>query len=163
MKEQQMAATPITTRGEWVAALRDSLQRLLTDGVQTLCWCDADFADWPLNEPALMDALTRWARPHHRLVLLAQHYDEVQRRHPRFVQWRRTWGHLIDARSPTELLASDHPSLLLAGRHTVELLDREHWRGQVSDEPADALRCRQLLDVILQRSQPAFPVTTLGL
>ncbi|MED5621251.1 hypothetical protein [Ideonella sp. BN130291] len=158
-----MATTPISTRGEWIAALRDNLQQALAEGVPLLRWSDVDFADWPLNEPALIEALTRWTRPHHRLVLLAQHYGELQRRHPRFVQWRRTWGHLVEPRSPTELLASDHPSLLLAGRRTVELVDRDHWRGQVSDEPADAQRCREALDVILQRSEPAFAATTLGL
>src|SRR5437762_3131748 len=97
----------ITTRGEFIEALRGALLQALHDNVRELYWSDVDFVDWPLNEPALIDALTRWARPHHRLLLLAQHYDEIQRRHPRFVQWRRTWSHVVDARSPTELQAAD--------------------------------------------------------
>jgi len=153
----------ITTRSDYVDALRAGLQRALEEGVREL-WCsDVDFADWPLNEVPLIEALTRWARPHHRLVLLAQHYDEVQRRHPRFVQWRRTWGHLVDARTPTELAPSDHPGVLLAGGRALELIDRVHWRARWLEQVADVQRCREQLDAISQRSEPAFAATTLGL
>ena len=56
------------------------------------------------------------------------------------------------------------PTLLLApGVVTVRLFDREHVRGSVSHDPADAIRARELVDAISQRSSEAFPATTLGL
>ncbi len=157
-----MAAT-ISTRSEFVDAVRRQLHRALSEGEREITCVDLDFAEWPFNEPPLLDALTQWAQPHRKLVLLAQHYDEVRRRHPRFVQWRATWGHVVEAWSPSESDAADLPGLLLAGRHTLQLLDRLHWRAIETDDAADALRCREQLDVILQRSTPAFAATTLGL
>jgi hypothetical protein len=156
-------AIDIQSRGAFVDTLRDTLLRLAADGVRDWVWSDIDFAHWPLNEGVVIEGLTRWVRPHHRLVLLAQHYDELQRRHPRFVAWRRTWGHVVDPRVPSELLADDHPCLLLAGRTSLELIDRVQWRGRLSEDPADAQRCGERLDAILQRSGAAFAATTLGL
>ncbi|MEW6704241.1 MAG: hypothetical protein AB1430_05275 [Pseudomonadota bacterium] len=156
-------STAILGRSEVVQAWRTLLQRALAEGTREL-WCsDVDFADWPLNEPALVEALVRWAKPHHRLHLLAQHYDEMPRRHPRFVRWRRDWGHLVQAWCVEDLDASQQPCLLIAGDRSIELLDREHWRAVASEEAADAQRARERLDAILQRSAPGFAATTLGL
>lgn len=155
--------TPVIGRHDVVEAWRQLLLRALADDVRELWWSDVDFADWPLNEPALIEALTRWARPHHRLHLLAQHYDEVAKRHPRFVRWRRDWGHLVDAWCVTDLPLAEHPGLCIAANHSIELLDRWHWRAIASQDPADTQGMHARLDVILQRSTPGFPATTLGL
>ena len=101
--------------------------------------------------------------PHHRLHLFAQHYDEVARRHPRFVRWRRDFDHVVQAWCVTEPDAAVHPGLCIAGDRSLELLDRDHWRAKRSDEPGDARRGRERLDAILQRSTPGFSGTTLGL
>lgn len=156
-------ALDITTRKEYVEALRATLLQALQSGTQEIVCSDLDFADWPLGEPAVLEALTLWAKPHRRLVLLAQDYEPLQRSLPRFVRWRVTWDHLVQAWTPTELAPGDHPTLLLAGDGLVELLDRPHWRGRVSHEPSDLLRARDSLDVILQRSTPAFAASILGL
>jgi 50S ribosomal protein L16 3-hydroxylase len=55
-----------------------------------------------------------WARGGRRLLLLAARYDELRRRHHRFVQWRRTWDHLIEAargraRPPSCPVCCGHP------------------------------------------------------
>jgi hypothetical protein len=161
MNESESSA--IVGRSDVIQALRQLLEQALAEGLRELSCSDADFADWPLNEPALIEALTRWARPHHRLHLLAQHYDEVARRHPRFVRWRRDFGHVVDAWCADDVDPASHPALCIAGRRSIEVLDREHWRAKNSESPADAQRARERLDAILQRSTPGFPATTLGL
>jgi len=153
----------LTGRQAFVDALRGLLQQTLAEGARELWWADADFADWPLNEAALVEALTQWARPHHRVHLIAHHYDEMPRRHPRFVRWRRDFNHLVDAWCAEDLEPAAHPTLCVGGHRSIELLDREHWRARVSEEPADARLACERLDVILQRAAPGFAATTLGL
>jgi len=45
----------------------------------------------------------------------------------------------------------------------LRIFDNVHHRGSVSHDPADAIRCRELVDVVCQQSSEAFPSTTLGL
>jgi hypothetical protein len=158
-----MQAT-VATRGEYLEALRALIAEAADVGAREVFLCDPDFADWPLNEPAVIDHLARWAAPRRRITLIAQHYDEVVRRHPRFVQWRQVWGHLVDARIPEELKASDHPTLLLVEEvASLRLLDRRHWRAAISRDGAQLRLCRDELDAISQRSNPGFASRTLGL
>lgn len=152
-----------TTRSGYLDLLREQLHAALEAGVVELVCADVDFADWPWNEPSLLEALTRWAAPHRRLVLLAHTYDTVHRRHPRFVQWRRTWGHVVHAWTRPDLEPGDHPTCVWSPQRVVEALDRPSWRARASDDPADVQRWRHLLDAHLQRSEPAFAATTLGL
>ena len=70
-------------------AVRDAIAHAAAAPAQfsQLIFCDPDFADWPLGERAVADALQAWAlRGHGQLLLLASRYDEVQRLHPLFVQ-----------------------------------------------------------------------------
>jgi len=153
-----------TTRSEFVDALRSLIAEGCAAGARELWFCDPDFAEWPLNDAPLIEQLTRWGAPQRRLTLIAQHYDEVHRRHPRFVEWRRVWGHLVDARIPAELQAGDHPTLLLVDEVAgLRLLDPLHWRGLVSREPGQLRLQHQELDAISQRSVPGFAATILGL
>ncbi|MBT9503748.1 MAG: hypothetical protein IV092_21075 [Burkholderiaceae bacterium] len=156
-----------TTRSDFVEALRQGLNLAAEKGCREMWWCDSDYADWPLNEPAVLDALTRWCLPHRRLVMVAQTYDEVRHSHSRFVQWRTRFSHVLDARQygedgdeTQEVL----PTLMLAPTVvTVRLFDKHVWRGSVSYEKADEIRARDLVDAIAQRSTPSFASTTLGL
>lgn len=135
------------------------------EGRRELCWVDPDFADWPLDDPALLDALTRWARqPERRFLMLACQYDEVVRRHPRFTQWRRTWAHRIECRSAPEVSRSEMPTLLMAGDlYSLQLLDRHHWHGRWLDDESDLKSWREVVEAILQRSDGDFPAHPLGL
>lgn len=159
-----------TGREAFVAALREGLRLAEQQGARELCWLDADFLHWPLSEPAVLDLLTAWARPHRRLRLLAPQFDSLQLRHPRFVQWRRNWSHVISARAfEAELLSgADLAALMLApGAACVRLFDAEHWRGAISAPSAgvraDELLSRQWFDAIEQRSSESFATSTLGL
>ena len=154
----------ITTRGEFLDALRHAFTRVAANGSRELWLCSEDFADWPLGERAVIEQLTQWASSHRRLTVIARSFDEVARRHPRWVEWRRQWSHVVGCRSNSELEAGAIPSVLLApGVVSVRLADTVHYRGRMSHDKADEVRCRELIDAVLQRSEEAFPATTTGL
>ena len=156
--------TAITSRHEFHQALRAAFADAAASGCREIWLCDIDFADWPLNEPAVIEHLGQWARAYRKLTLLAQHFDEVPRRHARWVAWRRTWSHIVECRANVELEAGKMPTLLLApGLVTVRLFDPLRHRGSASRSPADAVHARESIDAVLQRSDEAFPVTSLGL
>jgi len=80
------------------------------------------------------------------------------------VQWRQHWSHIVSCRVNAELEAGDMPTVLLAtGAITVQLPDPVHHRGSVSRQRADEVRCKELIDAVLQHSVEAFPATTTGL
>jgi len=159
-----------TGREAFVGALREGLTLAEQQGARELCWLDADFVHWPLSEPAVLELLTRWARPHRRLRMLAPQFDSLQLRHPRFVQWRRNWSHVIAAGAfePELLSGAELSALMLApGAACVRLFDAELWRGAISAPTAgvrsDELLSRQWFDAIEQRSSESFAASTLGL
>lgn len=156
-----------TSRSDFIAALRQGLHLAADRGCRELWWCDSDYADWPLSEPAVLDALTRWSLPHRRLVMVAQTFDQVRHSHSRFVQWRTRFSHVLDARQHGEEgdeTQEPLPTLMLAPTVvTVRLFDKQVWRGSLSHEKGDEIRARDLIDAIAQRSTPSFASTTLGL
>lgn len=153
----------IRSRAEFLAAIRWGFAHADAQAARRIVCVDPDFADWPLDEPALLDALTAWLkRPQRKLVLLAASYDEVPRRHPRFVAWRTNWAHAVEAVSPVERI--ELPTLLLDdGDLSVQLIDRTHWRGRVETDRRSARSWRDEVDAVLQRCEPALPVYRLGL
>lgn len=154
----------IHTRSEYIDALRAAFEQAANAGCREIFLCDPDFAEWPLGEIAVVDHLTRWAMAHRRITVLAMHYDEIVRRHPRWVNWRRQWSHVVECRAVDDVEAGAMPTMFLApGVVTLRLFDAENHRASVSTEAADAVRAREALDVVLQRSSEAFPSTTLGL
>lgn len=154
----------VNSRGEFHAALRSALQEIAALGCREVFISDLDFADWPLSDTEVLASLTQWAQRHRKLTVLAQHFDEVVRRHARWVEWRRLWSHIVECRANTELEAGQLPTLLLApGVLALRLVDPLRHRGSFSHEAADLVRSRESLDAVLQRSVETFPVTTLGL
>ena len=104
----------VQTRAEFVAAIHWAVRTAAERGARQMVWVDPDFADWPLNEPALHGVLTAWlATPRRRLLLLAEHYDALPRSHPRFVAWRRNWAHAIEPRIQPDDESGGLPTLLI--------------------------------------------------
>lgn len=154
----------ITTRGEYHQALRDAFAQAAAMRCREIFMCDEHFADWPLNEAAVVESLVQWASPQRKLTVLARSFDEVARLHPRWVAWRRTWAHAVECRANHELESGQLPTLLLIpGLLTLKLVDTAHYRGSVSRHAGDAVLARELLDSVLERSEDAFPATQLGL
>ncbi len=159
------APPAIDTRAGFHRALLWGAASAIGDGARRIVWVDADFDDWPLDDAGLLDPLTAWLKlPMRQLVLLAARYDGVPRRHPRFTAWRRDWGHAMQTLQAPAEMAEGLPTLLLDDRRTcVQLIDRVHWRGRSSLDARTRLQWHDSIDVVLQRSEPAFAATTLGL
>jgi hypothetical protein len=155
----------IDSRSGFVAAVHEALVQALARRARRMLWADSDFADWPLDDPALLPRLTDWLRlPQRQLILLASDYELLRRRRARFVATYRMWSHAIASFAPAEDDVAQLPCLMLADRTVlVQLLDKVHWRGWTSTEPSSLRLAREQTDALLQRSESAFAVTTLGL
>jgi hypothetical protein len=159
------APPPIDSRAGYRAALCWGFQTAIQRGARTITCVDPDFAEWPLDDPALLQALTAWLRlPQRRLVLLAADYRAMPRALPRFTAWRSHWVHAMAFWQAAAEMAADLPSLLLDDRGlSVRLIDAEHWRGSTSLDARTALPWRERTELLLQRAEAAFAVNTLGL
>lgn len=157
-------STLITSRSGFHAAVRTGFAEAAETGCPEIWLCDADFADWPLGERAVVEQLTQWAGAQRRLTLVAGHFDAVVRRHARWAEWRRQWAHVVQCCTNAEMERGRFPCAMLAsGRFSLLLSSPEHHRGRVSRSAADMQRCRELIDAVLQRSEASFPATTTGL
>lgn len=154
----------ISSRAEFHDALREAFDFVAEQGCREVFIADPSFADWPLGERAVIESLTRWAYAHRKLIVLAESFDDFQRRHPRWVEWRRQWAHVVECRAVSSDDAGQLKGLFLApGLLTLRVLDPEHYRASLSFDPVDSTRVRDGFDALLQRSEEAFPATTLGL
>ena len=125
---------------------------------------DADFTDWPLGEPAVLDALARWLRPPGRLLrLVALDYEALARAHPRLARWRRDWSHRIEAWRPGDGVLPDGVRGLQAGATVLQRLDAADWRLRRITDPVHRQAMHEACADFLQRCEPAWPVTILGL
>jgi len=155
---------PISTRLEFHDALREAFAEMAQVGCRMAWLSDEDFADWPLNERAVIELLTHWAQAHRKLIVIARGYDEIVRRHPRWVTWRRQWAHVVECRAFEDAEAGQIPTLLLASDVVaVRLMDPQRYRGALTREPSDLLRHREMIDAVSQRSVESFAATVLGL
>lgn len=159
------AAPVIDTRESFAAALRWGFDHALAQGSRGLIWVDPTFEHWPLDDVNVLQTLTSWARlPGRQLTLLAARFDELPRRQPRFTAWRKDWAHTIRALQAPPEFSADLPTVLMDDRElSVHLIDAVNWRGRAALDPRARLLWQERVDVVLQRSEPAFAATTLGL
>lgn len=149
--------------GDFRQLVRDALACAAREGWRELILADASFEDWPLGERAVAESLNAWSRGGRRCLLLARRYDEVVRRHARFVQWRCTWSHIITATAVPSAEALDMPSAIWSPRWVLERRDWEQCAGYCGSEPERRVLLREKLGEWLAKSSPAFPASTLGL
>lgn len=152
-----------TGREDFERLVRQSLSQAAREGWPEMIWSDATFEDWPLRERAVVESLQAWASSGRRLTLLAARYDEVLRHQPRFVNWRRTWGHLVDCRQVRHVAPVDFPSALWSRNWYLQRLDLTRSTGSWGEDRASLTRVREMLDEKLRNSSPGFPVSVLGL
>lgn len=154
----------ITSLAEFQEALHRAFAEAAAVGCRELWLCDTNFAGWPLGERVVVEHLIQWAGSQRRLTVLATTFDEVVRRHARWVEWRRQWSHVVHCRTRSDLETGRMPSLLLApGLISVRLYGGVPSRGRWSRDASDEASCRELIDAVLQRSEDAYPVTVTGL
>ena len=156
---------PIESRQHYLAALHAAVRFAAARHARQMHWFDADFAEWPLDDAAMLQVLGDWLKlPQRQLVLVARDFSAFRTRHPRFMSWYRDRSHAVGALQPPPDRAAELPCLLLADVGVdVHLTDPLHWRGRADLDLRRARQWRSSLDVFLQQCEPALPVTTLGL
>ena len=132
-------------------------------GWSRLLLCDPDFADWPLGEREVVEGLNAWARQGRGMRLLAREFGTLRQLHPRFVQWRTTWGHLIEVHAVPE--ASDHelPSAIWTPSWMLERIDPVRSVVVASRVPERRVALQERLEGWWHRGRPSFSASTLGL
>lgn len=155
----------VDSRAAFAAAAVWALQAALARSARRIVCTSPDFEGWPLDDAGWLQPLQAWLRlPQRQLLLLAQQFDDVPRRHPRFTRWRRDWAHAIDARALPAGWPGTLPTLLLDdGPVLLHLADPLRWRGRAALDAAAAQGWRQEIDALAPQCEPAFPVTALGL
>ena len=154
----------ISSHGEFLDAARTLLLQVDTSGTREITLIDTDFAPWPLDDSAVIDALTRWIRlPGRRLRLVGNRFDVIERDQAGFAAWRKPFAHAIECLTPTDIDPGDMPSMLLLDSASLELLDRERWQARTTSERRTLVLQRERLDALMQRCEAAWPVTVLGL
>lgn len=157
------AGALIDGRSGFTEAVRQALAGAVHSRERELCLVDPDFETWPLDDALVLAELTAWARqPLRKLLLVAGSFDGMPRRFARFTAWRGTWAHVVDA-FVTEVEPSQIPTLLLAGPSSLMLADRLRWRGHCLSSDKEVADWREVVDVLMQRSEPGFGANTLGL
>jgi hypothetical protein len=152
-----------TGRQAFQQLVRDALAAAAREGWREIILSDANFEDWPLGERAVAESLNAWAASGRHCTLLARRYDDVVRRHARFVTWRGTWSHIIDARGCASADPLGLPSAIWSPGWVMQRLDPERCNGWSGSEPERRLLLRENLQEWLLQSSPAFPATSLGL
>lgn len=151
-------------REAFMQLVRDGLATAARDGWSEIVVSDANFHDWPLGELAVIESLQQWARSGRRFTMLACTFDEVIRRHARFVRWRGTWDHIITCRRSPSADPLDLPSALWSPAWVMHRLDPLRCAGVCGVEPERRVLLRESLNEWLRsKSSPGFPSTTLGL
>jgi hypothetical protein len=143
--------------------VRQALQTAAREGWSALVLSDADFADWPLGERSVVEALNAWAGRGRHLRLLAHEFGTLRQTHPRFVQWRVTWAHLVEAHALPTASSGEVPSAIWSPGWTLERLDPLRCVGVCSTEGARRVALRERLDSVWLKGSPSFAATTLGL
>ena len=143
--------------------VRLALSTAASQGWSQMIICDNTFEDWPLGERAVANSLNDWAKSGRKLTMLAKNYNEVMRRHARFVTFRRTWSHIIECRANTAMSPDDIPSAFWSPVWVFQRVDKLRSIGFSGAETARRVALKQRLDEYLKLSSPAFPASTLGL
>lgn len=150
-------------REDFRQLVRDALACAAREGWREIILADSDFADWPLGEREVAQSLMDWSKTGRHCTLIARKYDVVIRSHARFVNWRQTWSHIIDARACPSADALELPSSIWSAGWVMQRLDPERCNGVSGSEPERRLLLRESLNKWLAKSSPSFPAVTMGL
>ena len=150
-------------RLEFSVLVRQALAAAAAHGWSEIIWCDPDFADWPLGERLVAQALTDWSSSGRKLTLLATNYDAVLRQHARFVTWRRAWSHLVNCRKSSTSAAGMLPSAFWSPAWVFERLDIGRSIGVASSNAARRIALKERLNERLLSSSDGFGASVLGL
>jgi len=160
---EPLASGRFSGRETFEKRVRDALLHAAREGWKEIILSDASFEDWPLHERSVAESLHAWARSGRKMIMLATSYDEVIRKHARFVSWRKTWGHIIDCRVCRTVASADFPSAIWSQDWFMHRHDLTHDIGTCGHDRERSVQLRQILDEKIRISSPGFPASTLGL
>ncbi len=160
---EPLAGGRFSGREAFEQLVRNALVRAARDDWPEIILSDANFEDWPLGERSVVESLQAWSKSGRRLTMLASRYDEVIRKHARFVSWRKTWGHIIDCRTCRVTVPADFPSAIWSRAWFMHRLDPQRSIGVCGYGPERGTQLKEFLDEKIRNSAPGFPASTLGL
>ena len=133
-------------------------------GSRTLCFCDVGFAQWPLSNDRVIDAMTGWARSvsnQRRLTVMAATYGLIEREHNVWMRWRRTWGHRVQCLVVASEFDANLPCVFWSDGLMLSVQNRDTCVGGVSQDRKDLVAMRLRLDELVRCCAEGFPATTL--
>lgn len=154
---------PFEGPAQFTQMIRDAIACAARRGWSDMVWSDANFADWPLCERSVVESLQAWSQKGRRLVLLAHSFELMPAKHPRFVTWRRQWGHIIECYVSKSWDATDFPSALWTPEWHLQRVDVPHFRGVASVDARHGLHLKEALNEVRRQGTSGFPATILGL
>ena len=143
--------------------VRQAMVCAAREGWSHIVLSDSDFADWPLGERVVVDALQAWAGRGRHIQFMARDFGPLRQLHPRLVQWRVTWSHLVQAHACTSLVGTELPSAIWSPGWTLERLDSLRCTLVASVDARRRLALKERLDTCWAMGSPSFAATTLGL
>ncbi len=149
--------------GAFADLIRNALAHADREGWVEMVWSDATFEDWPLYEKAVVEGLNAWSRKGRKLTLLAHRFDAMRCVHPRFVDWRVRWDHLVECRVCKGIEVSEFPCGLWTPTWALRRLDPQRSTGVAGVEPRLRQLLREALEALKHQSSPGFPASILGL
>jgi len=158
-----LPAGPFRGPVEFKQLVRDALDAAALEGWREIILSDASFEDWPLGERAVAQSLSDWSQSGRKCTLLARRWDVVSREHARFVTWRRSWSHIIDARACPAADPLELPSAIWSPAWVLERRDIGHCHGHAGAEAERRVLLREKLCEWLSKSTPGYPASMLGL
>ncbi|RMX07687.1 hypothetical protein D8I35_00655 [Corticibacter populi] len=149
---------------QWQAALLACIGAAAAAPESPLVFCSPRFADWPLSQTPVLQALQHWAGRNRRLVLIANEFDTLVRQQPRFLAWRQQWDAIITGRKVMRSFQNDTPSFAWCPAYSVWLTNAERLRGIAGTDAAWRSQLAELVDEWRERrSVNGFAASTLGL
>ena len=161
--EQALPEGRLEGRQVFADLVRQALVCAAREGWTHIILSDPDFADWPLGERVVIDALQAWAGRGRHIQFMARDFGPLRQLHPRLVQWRVTWSHLVQAHACTSLVGTELPSAIWSPGWTLERLDSLRCTLVASVDARRRLALKERLDTCWSMGSPSFAATTLGL
>lgn len=158
-----LPAGPFSGRDTFRDLIRAALAAAQEQGWRELILSDPDFSDWPLGERAVAESLAAWSQTGRKCVLMARTWEDASARHARFVTWRRTWSHIVEARACRSADPIEFPSAIWTPSWVLERRDLVKSSGWMGPEADRRVALREKIAEWIGKSSSGFASHTTGL
>ncbi len=150
-------------RSEFQQLIRDAIDAAAREGWREMVWFDVNYEDWPLGEKSVEADLQAWSATGRKLTIVAKRFDALIAKHHRFVNWRKQWSHIIEARAVSGASDEEFPSLILSPTWAMQRLQPALCKGVAGSDARRRVDLRELSNEWLAQSAASFAASTLGL